>query len=100
MNNENILKLKKERKDGNHLWEIDSKLFDKKIEEYKRKIDNADYKFEDTILNLGLIALRLKEDKEEKYKIAGEIIYNQMYGHLEKENENEWIRKSIRTIKY
>lgn len=85
MKNENILKLKEERKDGNHLWEIDHELFNKKMEEYKRKIDNNDYNFKDTILNLGLISKRLMEEKEEKYRIAGEIIYNKLYGQLKEE---------------
>ena len=89
MNDENILTLKRERKDGNHLWEIDYELFNKKIEEYKRKIDNNDYNFKDTILNLGLISKKLMEEKEEKYRIAGEIIYNKLYGHLERGNTNE-----------
>lgn len=80
----NIVKLKEEREDGNNLFEFDNELYDKKVEEYKRKIDNNDYKFEDTILNLGLVARRLMDDKEEKYRIVGKFIYNQMYGDLKK----------------
>lgn len=87
MNKENIVKLREEKADGNNLYEFDNELYDKKLEEYKKKIDNNDYKFEDTILNLGLVARRLMDDKEEKYRIAGEIIYNSMYGNLEKEVE-------------
>lgn len=87
MNDDNIVKLKEEREDGNNLYEFDNELYDKKVEEYKKKIDNNDYKFKDTILNLGLVARRLMDDKEEKYRIAGQFIYNSMYGDLKKEVE-------------
>lgn len=79
----NILKLKEERPDGNHLFEFDNELYDKKVKEYKNKIDNGDFKFNDTILNIGLVAKRLMDDKEEKYRIAGKIIYDQLYGNVE-----------------
>ena len=79
---QNILKLVEEREDKNNLYEFDDELYDKKVQEYKNKIDNGDFEFEDTILNLGLVARRLMNDKEEKYRTVGEYIYNQMYGNL------------------
>ena len=87
---QNILKLVEEREDKNNLYEFDDELYDKKVQEYKNKIDNGDFEFEDTILNLGLVARRLMNDKEEKYRIAGEVIYNQMYGNLEQKIRRDY----------
>ena len=76
---DNILKLKKEMLCNDNLYEIDYELLNKKVEEYKKKVDNNDFKFKDTILNLGLIAHELMKEKEEKYKVAGKIIYDTLY---------------------
>lgn len=79
----NILKLKEEKDDGNHLYEFDYELYDRRYNEYKKQIDEGNFIFNDTILNIGLIAKRLMKDDEEKYRVAGEIIYNILFGNVE-----------------
>ena len=61
INEMNIVKLKEIRPDHNNLYEIDRELFNEKVKEYKKKIDNGDYEFEDTILNMTLIYQRIKK---------------------------------------
>lgn len=82
---DNILKIKEYKEDNNHIWELDNELYDKKYEEYKKQIDNEDYKFNDTILNMSLIFRRMKDDKDEKYRLAGNILYNMLYKNIEED---------------
>ena len=87
INEMNIVKLKEIRPDHNNLYEIDRELFNEKVKEYKKKIDNGDYEFEDTILNMTLIFQELSEDKEEKYRNAGKIMLDAMFKNIDKEGK-------------
>lgn len=84
INKINILKIEENYEEPNNpIYKFDNELFDKKYKEYKNQIDKGNYIFNDTYMNIGLIAHRLMQDEEEKYRIAGKCIYDAMFGHLE-----------------